>query len=110
MRLEEVTRMIGAARVTNLFIKLDNSSDKQIWFELTWDDNKLTFKYILDFYKQEGIIIKAYFQHDYDCLGRVCPICNEEGSEDCYELSEDQLSLLKEKLIQTDLKLMFVLN
>jgi hypothetical protein len=106
MILDNVTRKLEAAVINFWVVK-----SEVVHFELFWKETRTTFGYFMDTYMHdESESLRWYFSHDYDYAWDKCPLCGNYGEQECLELSEEQMELLKDKLIQKDLKLMYMLK
>jgi hypothetical protein len=110
--VNDVTRKLEEAKVVYDWCNRSNRSNRSnmcIYFGLAWDEPWSAFQYLIMWRADDNGNLEEFVDH-LECEGLICPICYQEASHWCHEFSSEQLNLIKEKLIKSNLKLMFVLE
>lgn len=106
--MDHVIKSLREAKVTNAYTLNEHLSGRTVYYNLFWEKQNITIQYRLSqfLYKGSPTIM---IEHEYDPLLPKCPLCQTVDELSCLEFSEHHLEFLKDKLIQHNLKLMYVL-
>lgn len=107
--MDAVTKVLSKAIVCETFY--NKKYDQSIYIKLGWEEQgkSKTYKYLLNEFLLGGEP-RLYFAHESDKDRERCPLCLTDDHHDCIDLTKEQYEILKDKLIQFDLKLLFALS